>query len=121
MEKMTPNYKTVYSDIISWIDFTDYGLETAAMSDAEKIRKVIDTCYAEKSCLPKCQKTVSEWLAGMPSSVNIPFFNCDIISIAKRWGSLPETSTKKQEDKICANWWDFVSTQIMKLDRKLNK
>jgi hypothetical protein len=63
-------------------------------------------------------KALSEWLAGIPSAINLPFYNNEILEFAKKGGSLPANPTESQEDKILANYWDFMANQIQQAWRK---
>jgi hypothetical protein len=65
------------------------------------------------------QTALKEWLSGLPSSLTVDFTYCDIIATAKAWGSLEESSTEAQIDKICQNWFNFVAVKILQLDRKI--
>lgn len=60
-------------------------------------------------------KAVAEWLSGLPSSISIPFYNSDIVELAKKMGSLPEDATEKQEDKILENYWNFMANKIVRI------
>lgn len=64
------------------------------------------------------QNCLSNHLQGLPSYINIPFYYCDIIELAKKLGSLPEKSTEKQEDKICANYWNYMAVKIIQWLKK---
>ncbi len=64
------------------------------------------------------QNCLSNHLQGLPSYINIPFNYCDIIELAKKLGSLPENSTEKQEDKICANYWKYMSAKVIQWLKK---
>lgn len=63
------------------------------------------------------QKALAEWLQGLPSAINLPFYNHDILKLAVKFGSLPENATEKQEDKILDNYWDFMANKIGQLFR----
>ena len=66
-------------------------------------------------------KTIINWIMGLPTCLNIDFENYKILELAKLWGSIPENATEKQEDKILANWWNFIAVKFFQLVRKYNK
>ena len=57
---------------------------------------------------------------GLPSSFNIDFTYHDIIERAKELGSLPENATETQENKIIANWFNYMAYKLIQLLRKNN-
>jgi hypothetical protein len=61
------------------------------------------------------QLTIQNWLQGLCSAVPIAFMNVEILELAKQWGSLPEDATEKQEDKILANYWNFMAAKLLQL------
>jgi hypothetical protein len=64
------------------------------------------------------QNCLSNYLQGLPSYIDIPFYYCDIIELAKKLGSLPEKSTEKQENKICANYFNYMSAKLIQWARR---
>jgi hypothetical protein len=64
------------------------------------------------------QNCLSNHLQGLPSYINIPFYYCDIIELAKKLGSLPEKATEKQENKICTNYFNYMSAKLIQWARK---
>lgn len=120
------NYKKdVYPYILNAIDFSEYeGKEPE--TDKEKLQMFFDTFnrQAVYEYNVKNFKTyhaiLANHLSGLPSYINIPFKNWEILELAKKWGSIPENATEKQEDKILENYWDFMAAQIFKLFRKYN-
>lgn len=61
------------------------------------------------------QGAIREWLQGLPSAVYLPFYNGDIISLAKQHGSLPNNPTESQEEKILENYWNFMAAKVCQL------
>jgi len=59
------------------------------------------------------QKSLTDWLQGL--ALPIDFYYCDIIQLAKDWGSIPHNATQKQEDKICDNYWSFMANKLGQL------
>jgi len=64
------------------------------------------------------QGSIADWLSGL--AINIAFYNCDIIDLAKSWGSIPQDASEKQEQKILDNYWSFMAAKLMQL-LKFNK
>ncbi len=66
------------------------------------------------------QVAFANYLAGLPSIINIDYENYKILEIAKSWGSIPENATEKQEEKILSNWFNFIASNFFQLKMKLN-
>ena len=100
--------------------------KTEATTHAEKIAFVM-ACYNSEfnhkynqARHPNEQTRFANWLAGLPSVLNIPFYNDDIINLAKELQEV-ETYAEKMEQRICDNYFNFMSYHILKLNSKLNK
>lgn len=116
---MTKAYNQENAYILEAIDGSGY--DTELTTDKEKLKFLHDTFNAEYGWEVKRigqHKALSGWLQGLPSSVNIAFYNCDILELAKKWGSLPADASEKQEDKILGNYWNFMAMRIISLWHK---
>ena len=99
-----------------------------AITDAEKIAFVM-ACYDSEfnhkynqARHPNEQTRFANWLAGLPSVLNIPFYNDDIISLAKRLQEVDTYPNEKNTTKnIVENYFNFMAYHILKLNSKLNK
>jgi len=60
----------------------------------------------------------SDWCMGLPSCFNIEFENYKILKLAKKWGSLAQNATEKEEEKILSNYWNFITTKTFQLFNK---
>ena len=99
--------------------------KTEATTHAEKIAFVM-ACYNSEfnhkfnqARHPNEQTRFANWLAGLPSVLNIPFYNDDIINLAKELQEV-ETYAEKMEQRICDNYFNFMAYHILKLNQKLN-
>jgi hypothetical protein len=113
-----------FSYIIDAISTDGYNIE--ATTDVEKLQFVAD-CFKSEYLFPDnlkrygtYQNVLSEWFMGLPSSINIEYRNHAIIEIAKKWGSIPENATEKQEDKILSNWFNMIAFKTLQLFKKHN-
>lgn len=116
-----PDYKKVDQYIINSICPENYGIDSDAMSDLDKLQFLIDTFKSEKQWhTNKVGFSVAfiEWMQGLPSAFNIVFTNYDIIQLAISWNSLNEDSTEDQELKIIENYWKFIANRFFILCRK---
>lgn len=122
---MKTNYKKVEQYIIESMN-ADY-IEECTGKDADTPKQLFEglfECfYSEygrfiQQGRGNCQEGLKEWLSGLPSAVDIAFFNCDVLEISKEWGMLPENPTEKQEDKILENYFGFMSMQYLKFSRR---
>jgi hypothetical protein len=114
--------KNINEYIISAIDGESYGLQLETPS--EKINFVYDTFKSEYAHQIKYYggneiKAFGEYLAGLPSCINIEFRNYYIVLIAKSLGSIPMDASEKQEEKIVSNWFNYVSNKFFQLKKKL--
>ena len=97
------------------------GYEENPTTDKEKVLFLKNTFIAEYGFKIKQVgewKSFKEWLQGLPSVLNIVFMNCDILKMAKEWGTLSQNPTEKEEDKILNNYWDFMTNKTFKLFKK---
>jgi hypothetical protein len=114
----------VYSYILSCIDSEGYGIELK--TDKEKIDFVFNTFKSEyghqiKYYGSNIREAFAQYLAGLPSCINIEFRNYYIIELAKNWGSIPQNANENQEDRIIFNWFRFIADNFLRLEKKLNK
>jgi hypothetical protein len=114
--------KHAFNYILDSIDGDGYGVELT--TDKQKIDFVYDTFKSEYGHQIKYygnneQRAFKEYLAGLPSCINIEFRNFYILEMAKQWGSIPENATEKQEYKIISNWFAYIATNFFQLRRKL--
>ena len=102
--------------------------ETEATTHAEKIAFVM-SCYESEfnhkynqARHPNEQTRFANWLAGLPSVLDIPFYNDDIIKLAKRLQEVETYPNEKNTTKnIVENYFNFMAYHILKLNSKLNK
>src|SRR6185437_8548517 len=119
--KISQINSNVYSYLINCIDTEGYGKELN--TNTEKLQFIADTFKSEYGYNIKrlgLQETLKEWFMGLPSSFNIDFTYHDIIERAKELGSLPENATETQENKIIANWFNYMAYKLIQLLRKNN-
>jgi hypothetical protein len=119
------NFKQTVTDyILGCVAEEDYNGKELK-TDAEKLQFVYD-CFKSEYWHEYNQKyyngnqtaAFTSWLQGLPSSFGIDFEPYTILQIAKRWDSIPENATEKQEDKILENWFNFISVKTFQLFRK---
>ena len=102
--------------------------KTEATTDAEKIAFVM-ACYDSefnhkynRYKYPNEQTRFANWLAGLPSVLDIPFYNDDIVNLAKRLQEVDTYPNEKNTTKnIIDNYFNFMAYHILKLNQKLNK
>ena len=105
--KYTANYKEF---ILGCLDVKD------TMKEGERINYIWDRFRQEYGHMINRvgeQKALSEWLSGL--ALPLPFYNYDIIELAKSMGSVDENLTEKQKDKILENYWDFMALMIIRM------
>jgi hypothetical protein len=97
------------------------GYEREPQTEQQKLL-FLATTFKSEYCYPQnfvihhtVQNILAEWISGLPSCFNIDFSYADILKAAKSFGNLPETMTEKQEDKIIANWFNFIASHTLQL------
>ena len=114
--------KNVQQYIIDCIYSDGYEVETE--TDIEKLTFLAKTfqseyCFTSNLKYYKSfQNMFANWLMGLPSCFNVEFRNYYIIEIAKKWQSIPENATEKQEDRIIENWFLFIAHHTEMMCRK---
>ena len=122
-KKYLSNIQNYLLDAINTDDHT-----TEATTHAEKLAFVM-SCYESEfnhkynqARHPNEQTRFAHWLAGLPSVLDIPFYNDDIISLAKRLQEVDTYPNEKNATKnIVENYFNFMAYHILKLNSKLNK
>lgn len=105
--------------ILHNIDSEGYG--RTLTNDRERIQFLMDTFKSEYGYNINrmgAYKAFVEWLSGLPSSINLPFYYYDIEKIGKQIGVLYENASQKKIDKFLENWFPFIATNVWKLARK---
>ena len=119
----TKQFKDKYlTDLLNRIDISGYDYPSE-LSDSDKVKALAEIFYSEKikhhpqwvRYYGSLQNVIIDWLQGLPSSIDLPVYYSDIIRYAKEMGSLSECATEKQEDKICDNYYRFMSAKLLKL------
>ena len=100
--------------------------KTEAITDAQKLAFVM-SCYNSEFNhkynairYPNEQERFANWLAGLPSVLDIPFKYDGVLKLAKQLQEV-ETYNEKTEQRICENYFNFMAYHILKLNQKLNK
>jgi len=110
--------------LINSINTEGYDLKEEPKTVKAKLQFVKDTFRDEywnnnQPAQMKGEVTAfADYLSGLPSTVDIPFYNNEILELAKKMGSLPENATEKQEDRVLENYWNFMSNKMFQLFRK---
>ena len=120
-KKYLANIQTYLIDAINTEDHT-----TEATTHAEKLAFVM-SCYNSEFNhkynairYPNEQERFANWLAGLPSVLDIPFKYDGVLKLAKQLQEV-ETYNEKTEQRICENYFNFMAYHILKLNQKLNK
>ena len=116
-------YKKNYQDyIINNIDSDVYDIKTE--SDKDKINFFINVFNKEHDfeiARMGKYKALASYLSGLPSVINLPIYNHDILEFSKKMGSVNSDLSENQEDKIISNYYNFMSNIIFSIYEKLNK
>lgn len=122
METQTVN-QAYEQYIINAIETEGYE-QRLYVTNKEKLQFLYDTFISEYGYEQNLQRYGSlqnvfkEYLAGLPSCINIVFYNHDIIELAKKMGSLDKNSTQEQEERVIANYFNFMANKVFQLFKK---
>lgn len=124
MKRKTQNLDVTFVNpyILDCIDSSSYDI--TCNTDKEKLQFLYNTFIKEywygenKRYYGNIINAFTSWLQGLPSCFNIDFENYVILQIAKKWGSIPDNASERQEDKILENWFNFISVKTFKLFKK---
>lgn len=106
-------YEPLHKFILDRIEFEDAPYK---LSDRQKIEYLLATCKNEAGWCS--HSTLKEWLMGLPSCINIPFANYEIIELAE-WLHGHKLS-EKQTDKVIDNYFSHMAFHILKIHRNNN-
>ncbi len=114
--------QNIQSYILERIDGTDYEVKTETKE--QKIQYLFDCFESEynyaynKHRYPNLQTRLANWLSGLPSCIDLPFSNYDIIKLSKTLLEV-DTLPQKTEERILANYWNHMSYHILKLNKQI--
>jgi hypothetical protein len=111
-------YKDNYKRYI--LDCVNNENETLT-TDEEKINYIFNRFYSEYyfgniALRYGKQKAMSDWIAGL--SLNLPYYNSEIIELAIEMGSIDENPSDKLQAKVLENYWEFMANVILGFEPK---
>lgn len=101
---------------ISWDGYLEDS--EAPKNDAEKIAFIAKTFQDEYGWIvPRVGilKGVSEWLQGLPSTMDIIFYNYDILEQARNNGFISKDADENEEDSLIERYWKCLALGLVKL------
>ncbi len=111
----------IESYILESIDSSGYGRDLEGKSAAEKLQFVSGTFSAEygwRIARFGRQKALAEWLAGLPSAINIEYRNSEILKLAESWSELPANASDSRCCDYLESWFTRMAFRILQLARK---
>jgi hypothetical protein len=107
--------------ILSHVNEEDYHGVTLTTPE-EKLQFVADASRTE-ALYPdnirrygSVQNCLANWLQGLPTAIQVPYMNWEILELARGWGY--DVSTEGKEDRFLANYWTACAMGIIKACRK---
>lgn len=111
------NYKkALQAEIIARIDFDGYGYETPTTDD-EKILLLVNIARDEvghEFARNGMFGGLKYWLSGLPSVIDLPVYNGEVVEFAEKIGSVVNP-TEKEADKITENFYGFMANNILQM------
>lgn len=128
MDKMNakpiPKYANEEAYILSRISSEGYescSYYNSCLTDGDKLaflHAAFSSEYAWAIGRYGIRKALEDWLSGLPSSINIDFYNCDIISVLESWDELSDKSGEGEIDSALLKWFPRMAMRILALWRK---
>lgn len=122
-------YTKLQREILRRVDFSGYTTQDGRNkpftpeTDSDKINVLVNICFNEVGFMLKQNKNKQEvlayWLSGLPSCIDIPFYNEDIINFALQVGTIKAYPNDKKREAIIKNYFNFMAYHILKLQEKL--
>lgn len=117
MKKNPRDYKVngkMYAYILDSISSDEVDVES--MSDKERIEFALDTFYTEKFKDDRRRMSaldlLTEWIAGLCSTVNVAFTNYDIAKVGTGWGYC---RTDARTSQFVRTWFERIANGILRL------
>ena len=101
--------------ILSTIDVEELDERGLSDTDSDRLRYITERFQTETGGgggIP----AIEEWLSGL--ALDIPFTNYEIIELAHACGSCRCGLTERQEEKIVANYFNFMANVIYRMFAK---
>ncbi|QHJ84490.1 MAG: hypothetical protein [Caudoviricetes sp.] len=86
-----------------------------------KIKELFDAFYNEYDWQVKrigLQNAISEWLRGLPSVIDVDYYNDEILKLAIHWGMITERSKEETKDKALDMYWNVLAYGLIVLGNK---
>lgn len=117
MKKNPRDYKVngkMYAYILDSISSDEVDVES--MSDKERIEFALDTFYIEKFKDDRRRMSaldlLTEWIAGLCSTVNVAFTNYDIAKVGTEWDYC---RTDARTSQFVRTWFERIANGILRL------
>jgi len=117
-KKYKANIQKAILDAISFEDVQDVELTNRQKVDylLADFRNQANYKFNMKR-LPNEQDRLADWLQGLPSGINLPYSNYDILQFAAKMHEVDKIPEDK-EDLIIAGYWKHIAFHILKLETK---
>lgn len=131
--------KAIKKLIIDGLDLSGYDIEPKFCNitytgdlhaDLEAVHNIFKSEYVHSGNKNQSEyELFSEWLQGLPSCVNIPFYYADIIEVGKQTGIIrsdysTQAGQDSAENKYCGKWFYRVAVcyfQLLNMGEKAEK
>ena len=110
------NYKkALRAEIIARIDFSGYMTDDEKpKTDDEKIIALVETAKNEVGHEFGRFAGLTYWLSGLPSVIDLPVYNSEVVEFAEKIGSVVNP-TEKEAEKITENFYRFMAVNILQM------
>lgn len=112
----------VFRFILDRIEFDN----VSELTDRQKVEYLLAHFESEAGYkynvqrFPNRQELLAQWLMGLPSYINLPFANYEILQEVAKLHEVEQVPPNK-EDVILNNYWQHMAFMILTLNEKLSK
>lgn len=98
------------------------AIDSEANTDKEKLTFLFNTFkieYGHNLQNANEQEVLADYLAGLPSIINLPYNNSDIIELMTQMGSITSQTTEKQQEKMLDGYWSYMAMRLIQMRNRL--
>lgn len=124
MKNLTLIQHTLKATLVDGFNLEAYDIDTSEMSIQDQAKKIIEIAKSEVIDHDYTLKGLSinigvrNWLQGLPSVIDLPFENYEIIKIGQKIGLC---NSEAAEDLFISSYWDRMASALVSLATKANK
>ena len=115
----------IYAELLERINFEDdNGKYIEDLTPRQKIEYLLATYKSEydnsynRKQYPNNQERLAQWLMGIPSNIDLPIYNSNILEFAAKVHGI-ESVPKDKENVIINNWFNHIAFILIQMNSKI--